>query len=265
MNRRLWARPDFKPIERKRNTYAAVAATFAGGALIGGGLGAWAGGAFDGEEEAGVASPTWKPDPYVQKTQDFAFPYYTSMLEGKPNEYYGAIGAYGGQELQDVINMGSRDITNAVEANLASSGMARSGLAAESIGSKVGDFSTKLRWEDFNRAMTGRLNLLNVGSQGMSGVRSAALSNQGQMNEFNLGAAGIDLKKYGLTQEQDAADAAMWGDILGSGVSAAGSLYGTQMWTDAIKAGTSPSKVTGSLGNIDDILKTGLTASMMYA
>ena len=39
MIRRLWALPNLKPIDRKRYTYAAVATTFAGGALIGGGMG----------------------------------------------------------------------------------------------------------------------------------------------------------------------------------------------------------------------------------
>jgi hypothetical protein len=248
---RLWTRPDFKPIERKRHTYAAVAATFAGGALLGGGIGAYASGAFNGSNEEQPATPAWKPDPYVQKVQDFSFPYYTDMLQGKIDPYYAAIGQTGSAEFEKMLGLTTRDITNSANENLVRRGMSRSGVAGDVISRAVGDASTKLRYEDFNRALTGKLNLLQIGSSGLSGVRSAALTNQEQMNDFNMGAAGFDLKKYDLTQQQDAADAAMWGQILGSGVSAATGIYGTNMLSDALKAGTAQNSLTSGLGTID--------------
>jgi len=53
--RKLWTLPSLKSIDRKRYTYAAVATTFAGGALIGAGAGSnWFGlGGDDGDNETG--------------------------------------------------------------------------------------------------------------------------------------------------------------------------------------------------------------------
>jgi hypothetical protein len=168
-------------------------------------LGAGAGGlmaSMGGKDEEGINIPAYYEDPNYQKVQDYSFPYYSSLLEGK-NAYASPIGNWGGKELEDIIGLTSRDVTSATEGSLASSGMARSGLAATSIGSKVGDISKTLRWEDFNRAMTGRLNLINTGSAGMSGIRSAALTNQGQKNSYNLGRAGVDLSLLTNQQNQD--------------------------------------------------------------
>ncbi len=240
---------DMEP-KNRWNTYAAVAATFAGGALIGGGLGyAASQGGDNGEGQP--ATPTFQADPYYQKSQDFAFPYYTDMLNGKINDYYAPIGQSGSAEFEKMLGLTTRDITNSTNENLVRRGMSRSGVGADVVSRAVGDASTKLRYEDYNRALTGKLNLLQVGSSGLNNVRSAALENQGQVNRFSLGAAGMDMDKYLLTQKQDAADAAMWGDILGSGVSAASSIYGMNTLKDIYGTNKAQDTITSTIGGID--------------
>jgi hypothetical protein len=119
-------------------------------------------------------------------------------------------------------------------------------VAGDLISSAVGDASTKMRYADFERALTGKLNLLNIGSTGLSNVRNAALSNQGQRNQFNLGTAGLDYQNILLQQNQSNQESSMWSDILSGGISAAGNIYGLNTLKDIW--GSSPNSVSGSSG-----------------
>jgi hypothetical protein len=204
-----------------------------------------------GNNDVQVETPKFQADPYYQKTQDFAYPYYTDMLQGKIDPYYSAIGETGSSEFEKMLGLTTRDITNSTNENLVRRGMSRSGVGADLVSKNVADASTKLRYEDYNRALTGKLNLLNIGSSGLSGVRSSALTNQSQVNNFNLGASEIDLNKYKLEQEQDASDASTLASLISSGVSAASGLYGTNLLADTLKSGTSQTSLMSGLGSID--------------
>jgi hypothetical protein len=203
---------------------------------------------WGGDEEQVSSAPAFVADPMYQKTQDYAYPYYTSLLEGT-NAYASPIGQPGSKELEDMIGLETRDITNATNENLVRRGMSRSGVAADVIGKNVGDVSTKLRWEDFNRAMTGRLNLLNVGSAGLSGVRNSALTNQSQTNSYALDAYKYDTSRQ---DQQQQADDAMWAQILSSGIGAAGTIGGMMIGgpAGAFAGGTAANAITGGLGGI---------------
>src|SRR4030043_271703 len=187
--------------------------------------------------------PSYYQDPYYKQSQEFLFPFYSSLLEGKPNEYYAPIGEYGGKALEDIIGLSTRDITKSASESLLRSGLSRSGIATDVISKAVGDVSTKLRWDDYNRALQGRLNLLGVGSTGMSGVRSAGLQSQGLQNQFNLSVAGLESEQ----------EASMWGNILSSVIGTAGGIYGMGQLSDILKdtSTVAPKKVTSDIGSID--------------
>jgi hypothetical protein len=177
------------------------------------------------------------------QSQSYLYPYYTSLLEGT-NSYASPIGNWGGQELEDIIGLSSKNMTNAVNSSLASSGMARSGLAAEAIGSKIGDLSTQYRWEDYNRALEGRMNLINTGSQGLSNLSSRALNNQNQQNNFNVGNYEFQANQEA---QEEANEQAMWSIILSSAIGAGTSMYGMNYLGNAMKAS---SAVNSSMGGI---------------
>lgn len=189
-----------------------------------------------------IEAPKWQPDPYYGKSQDALYGTASGLLNGTPNSYYSPIGEWGGKALEDIIGLGSRDISNSVESSLASKGMARSGLSAEAIGSKVGDMSTKLRWEDYNRALTGRQNLLQFGLNSMSGVRSGALQNQDMMNQYDMNASKMDYQIGKDTQDN-------WAGIISSVIGAGASLYGMSQLGGSMKQQAAPT--VGTMGGLD--------------
>ena len=246
---RIW-HYNSKPVDIKRRVFGVddLALILGMGAMAGGAYGM---GSMSKKKDSGVNLPAYYEDPYYTQSQGQLFPFYSDLLAGKPNSYYAPIGEWGGKELEDLIGLSTRDITNSVSSDLAGKNMSRSGLAAEAIGSKVGDLSTKLRWDDYTRALTGRMNLLNIGSTGMGNVRSAAITNQANKNSYNLGSGQLQLGIQQNEQKQSDSEAAMWGEILGSGVSAGTNLYGYNMLSDAMKSGSVPTSVTGKMGSID--------------
>lgn len=253
-----------KPIERKKYFIDPVSLGIM--ALVGGGVaGGMALGGGDDEENQLQAPqidlPNWWEDPYVGKTQESLFPFYSDIMAGRPNEYYAPIGRWGGQELEDIIGLTRRDITGAVTEDLARRNIS-GGVGGDIIARTMADVTPKLRWQDYSRALTGRLNLLNIGRTGMENVRSAALSNQGQRNQFNLGRSELELRNLGLGLEadkfnilqdtaQNQAEAALWGDILGSGVSAATNIYGYNMLKDIFGGSKAQEGITSNIGGID--------------
>jgi hypothetical protein len=220
--------------------------------MYGGQVRFWGG---DDEEQSAsdIATPKWTPDPYVTSSQATLSPFYTSILEGKPNAYYAPIGEFGGPEAQKALALTNRDITNSVNENMTRRGMSRSGVAGDVISKAIGDSSTKFNYTDFQRALEGRKWLGTWGSTGLEGVRSAGLTNQGQQNSFNMNAAQFDLNKLTNEQNQDANEDAMWGNLLSSGIGAIGNVFGMGMLSKAFNpaASAAASTITGGMGAID--------------
>lgn len=192
-----------------------------------------------GSRESEIDIPPFYNDPYVAKTQDFMFPYSQNLLEGEPNDYFAPIGQVGGPGFDDLLNMMKTDVTQSVTEDIARRG-GRSGLGTAVIGKTVGDLSKRMRWEDYLRAMTGRQNLLNLGIGSMENVSRTALTNQGQVNNYNLGVAGIkndaaglgykyDLLDYTKARDEQESEQTGWSELLSSGIGAIGNMYGTNM------------------------------------
>lgn len=187
------------------------------------------------EEDSSSMDYQFKKDPYAEKSQAFALPYYTDMLEGKVNDYYKPIGESGGAEFEEMMGLTRRDITQGVTEDAARRNL-QGGTGSSSIAKAIADSSVKGRFADYSRALKGKESLLNIGSQGLSGVRSAGLTNQGQENQ--VGFANFQAKQQAEQASGDS-EGGMWEAILGTVGTVAGSLYG----------GSTGGAIGGSLGS----------------
>lgn len=182
---------------------------------------------WGGDDEEPQMTYQFQPDPYVQKTQDFAYPYYTSLLEGKPNAYYGAIGESGGAEYQKMLNSLTRNASNAASESAVRRGMGRSGLVPAATAQATADMTSELGWNDYLRAMEGRKTLLSAGMQGLSDVGGKALQNQEMMNKYGYDVAETN---YLGKIKQQSDENKMWSEIIsgvGGGIgTAVGMIYG---------------------------------------
>ena len=157
--------------------------------------------------EVKVNIPDFYNDPLYQQSQGVLFPFGTNMLSGNLPDYYKPIGETGGTEFNNMLALMNRDTTTAVNENMTRRNISRGGLGANIIAKAVADNSTKLRWEDYSRALTGKQNLLNLGLNTVSNVGSNALNYMGQKNNFNMSAAGLqfDASKFNsqIQQQQE--------------------------------------------------------------
>lgn len=202
----------------------------------------------------GMSLQDYERNPRLDRTQAFGEDYYRNLLEGKPNDYYGLIGALDSPEIQSFKDMNIRDIMKGT--NEQSAAMGRGGGRATDIASKrVADYSTGFDYQNLLGARQGRLSLLGVGKEGFSDVGSKALSREGALNQYNLSRYGYDIDKakgldeFYMTQEQakGESDAGFWGDLLenplvrgGLGVATGGAsemAYMAKDWGEIFSAG----------------------------
>ncbi len=129
-------------------------------------------------------------DPDYTETQAGLKKLGLGLLDGNVPDYYKSIGEAGGKEFEDMLGLTTRDIKTAVAESSAASGRARGGnLAAASAGA-VADTALKARYEDYNRALSGKESLLNKGISVTEGVRDSAFGEQTQRNELEASKAG---------------------------------------------------------------------------
>jgi len=164
-----------------------------------------------------VKIPDYTEDPFYQKAQDPLFKTGLGLLEGKPSPYYAPIGEMGGSQFEGMLGLLKRDVSKGVDEDLIRRGIGRGGIGATAKARAIGDISTQMRYSDYERALTGRGNLLETGANIMSGVRGGALSREGIRNPFELQRTGLDMQKAGaLDSFQAAQDAKMSGLIKGA-------------------------------------------------
>ena len=182
-----------------------------------------------GSTMSGVQIPEYWKDEYYEKAQEPLYNVSKGLLEGKPSEYYAPIGQYGGQELENVLGLLTKDVTRGVNEDLVRRGVGRGGIGTTAISKAVGDVSGQMRWSDYMRALQGRQNLLNTGMTGMTGVRSGALSEEQIRNQFSLGASGLEMQKAAGVDQYNAQQGETWSNLIGSGIGAAANIYGMNM------------------------------------
>jgi len=157
--------------------------------------------------------PPFYKDPLYQKTQDILFPFGSDLLAGKPNDYYKPIGESGGAEFEKMLALTTRDMSKAVSENLVRRGISRSGLGANVVAKTAADVSTKLRWEDYSRALAGKEFLMNSGLNTLSTVQGGALNITGQKNDYNFRKANLDFQIQQINAKAAAERNAMWSKI----------------------------------------------------
>jgi len=199
------------------------------------------------QTELQIDLPSFYEDPYYKKTQDYLYPFGTNMLAGNVPDYYKPIGEWGGTELENLLGLTRRDVTNAVNENLTRRNISRGGLGASVIAKTMADTTTKARWDDYMRAIQGRQYLLGMGLNTVQGVGSSALNFMGQKNQFELNKAGLasDIEKYNaaIEAQRKAQQDAMWSQILSSAIGAAGTIGGFMI------GGPVGAGIGGSLGS----------------
>jgi len=114
--------------------------------------------------------PSWYEDAYYKPTQDYLLPYGQDLMEGRPKEYFAPIGEVGGPMFEDLVGKYTRDITKRTEESAIKRGVGRGGAVGSAVAQNVADVSSKMRWQDFLRAMEGRKGFLDVG-RGIGGLR----------------------------------------------------------------------------------------------
>ena len=151
--------------------------------------------------------PDLYEDPYYKKTQEKLYDTGSDLLRGKPNDYYKQIGEYGGQEFENVLGLLKRDVSTGVNEDLVRRGVGRGGIGATAKARAIGDISTKTRYADYERAMAGRGQFLDIGSKMLSDVRGGATNEEQIRNRFAIGAtdSALGASKFGYEQDQDRA------------------------------------------------------------
>ena len=166
-----------------------------------------------------ISIPGYFNDPYVAKTQKDLYGFGTDLLAGNPNSYFKPIGEFGGQELEDVIGMGTRDITQSAAEDAARRGSRGGGSA---VARAVADYTKGLRYADFQRALEGRKFFMNTGLETIGGVRNAGITSEANRNAFNLDSTRLEIQQDQFEQEQaakkKAARDAMYAKILSSSI-----------------------------------------------
>ncbi len=167
-----------------------------------------------------VDIPPFYQDEFYKPTQDLLFGIGQDLLAGEPNEYFKPIGEIGGPGYQDVLQRTVRDTVDATEESAIKRGVGRGGGVSTSVSRNVADVTSKMNWNDFIRALSGREKLLSVGNDMVTGVRSAGLTNQAQKNSYQLNSAGLEMKNlengFDIAGKMGGSDGDFLGNVLGS-------------------------------------------------
>ena len=220
---------DFKKrVCNERGTWGMIGSAVIGGAVSYAGSQNW----WQGDGDEGGGMPEFYEDPYYGKTQDFLFPYGTNILKGDIPEYYKGIGESGGKEFEDMLGLTKRDVTRGVTEDFARRKV-RGARGTDVIARAMGDIGKTLRWEDYSRALKGKEFLFTQGRGITEGVRSSALENQRQRNQYALGITG-------MTEAENRAKEAMASGTASSATSGIGTAIGSIDWSSIFGGGTTP-------------------------
>lgn len=160
-------------------------------------------------------------DPYYEDEnytdpQSFLKTYGKNLLEGNIPSYYKSIGETNSPEIQEYLRRSNSEISRGISEAVARGGRARGGLLPSLTASAVAQNDAGIRWQDYLRAMGGKLFLFGQGRGITEGVRAAGLDNQGMKNTYNLNKANFLLDKAKYKDEMSAKRGQMIGRILGT-------------------------------------------------
>lgn len=191
---------------------------------------------FGGDDGGGesIDRPTYYEDKDYRETQDALKGLGLGLLEGKVPDYYKSIGETGGKEFEDMLGLTTRDINKSAMEASAASGRARGGNLPAVTAGAISDAALKARYSDYNRALAGKQDLLNLGVSTTTGVRGAGQTEGQLRNNFNWKdyQAQVDERAYQDMKkaQEDAALGEMIGTIasIGLGAATGGMSFGLQ-------------------------------------
>lgn len=173
-----------------------------------------------------VPPPPFYEDPYYKDSQDFLSGFGKDILSGKLPAYYAPIGESGGAEFEKLLALSNRDISRSAEEAAAATGRGRGGSLPGVIAPAIAENETRMRYADFMRSLEGRAGLLNTGIGIEEGVRSGSLENQGQRNNYQLGAASQALNALKYSDERSDIDSQNKGAFFGNIFNSVGDIAG---------------------------------------
>lgn len=163
-----------------------------------------------------IARPSYYSDPSYVETQKALKDLGLGLLDGKIPDYYKSIGETGGQEFEDMLGLTTRDITKSAMETSAASGRARGGnLPAVTAGS-IADAALKARYSDYNRALAGKQDLLNLGVSTTTGVRGAGQVEGQLRNKFNWQDYDAQVQERAYQDMKEAQEDAALGEMIGT-------------------------------------------------
>lgn len=190
-----------------------------------------------------ISIPGLYQDPYSGQAISKLYQTSAGLLAGNAPDYYADIGKIGGEELENLLARTRKSTMRAVEENLASRNIRGGGISSSLIADAISGIESNIRYQDYVRALQGRLGLLSRGISGMSTVGQLGLNKARMVNIYNLNRAGLELDEERLAlqkemfeEEKEAQKDAMWADILSRGIGAVSNIYGINVLGKALKS-----------------------------
>ena len=191
---------------------------------------------FGGGDDGGssIKRPEYYTDTDYRQTQDALKGLGLGLLDGKVPDYYRSIGETGGKEFEDMLGLTTRDITKSAAEASAAGGRARGGSLPAITAGAVADAATKARYSDYNRALAGKQDLLNLGVSTTTGVRGAGQQEGALRNNFNWKDYSAQVNERAYQDMKEAQEDAALGEMIGTiatvglGVATGGASFGMQ-------------------------------------
>ena len=200
------------------------------------GSGGLAGMLLGGDDDGGnpIDRPKYYEDKDYRESQDALKGLGLGLLDGKIPDYYKSIGETGGKEFEDMLGLTTRDITKSAAEASAAGGRARGGSLPAITAGAVADAATKARYSDYNRALAGKQDLLNLGVSTTTGVRGAGQQEGALRNNFNWKDYSAQVNERAYQDMKEAQEDAALGEMIGTiatvglGVATGGASFGMQ-------------------------------------
>jgi len=178
-----------------------------------------------------IQLPDFYTDKYYQPVQDQMYQFGTGAMEGKIPDYYKPLTESGGPEFENYLKMVGRDVSRGVTEDMARRNI--SGPAGtDTIARTMADVSTKGRWDDWMRSLSGKKAMLGEGIDALQGVRTAGLQYGDQKNRFNLAETGIGMDATRMMMNQQNRESDDWNKMMSSSIGSISNIYGMKLLGD---------------------------------
>lgn len=163
-----------------------------------------------------IDRPKYYEDPDYRETQNALKGFGLGLMKGEVPDYYKAIGQTGSQEFENMLGMTTRDITRSAAEASAAGGRARGGSLPAITAGAVADTAINARYQDYNRSLAGKMDLLNLGVNTTTGVRNTGQLEGARRNDFNWKDYTAQVNERAYQDAKEAEEDAALGDMIGT-------------------------------------------------